>query len=83
MIHIGFHGVQGNDILTAALLHGVDGGCNLRRIGQRPDRRTQQIKNSGQYILPLDLLPLYNVLQIDLRKQRFQISHLRGVCGTG
>ena len=83
MIHIGFHGVQGNDILTAALLHGVDGGCNLRRIGQRADGRTQQIKNRGQHILPLDLLPLYNVLQIDLGKERFQISHLRGVVGAG
>ena len=68
MIHIGFHGVQGNDILTAVLLHGIDGGCNLRRIGQRADRRTQQIKNRRQYILTLDLLPLYNVLQINLGK---------------
>ena len=83
MIHIGFHGVQGNDILTAALLNCVDGGCNLRRIGQRADGRTQQIKNRRQHILTLDLLPLYNVLQIDLRKQRFQISHFRGIRGTG
>ena len=83
VIHIGFHGVQGNDVFSTALLHGVYGGCNLRRIGQRTDRRTQQIKNSRQHILTLDLLPLYNVLQIDLRKQRFQISHFRGIRGTG
>ena len=83
MIHIGFHGVQGNGILTAALLHGADGGCNLRRIGQRADGRTQQIKNSGQHILPPDLLSLYNVLQIDLGKQRFQIGHFSGVIGAG
>ena len=69
MIHIGFHGVQGNDILTAALLHGVDGGGNLRRIGQRSDRRTKQIKNRGQHILTLDFLPFYNVFQINLGKQ--------------
>ena len=83
MIHIGFHGVQGNGILTAALLHGADGGCNLRRIGQRADGRTQQIKNGGQHILPLDLLSLYNVLQIDLGKQRFQIGHFSDVVGAG
>ena len=83
MVHIGFHGVLCNRILTAALLHGVDDGCNLRRIGQRADRRTKQVKNSGQHILTLNLLPLYNVLQINLGEQRFQISHLCGVCGTG
>ena len=83
MIHIGFHGVQGNDILPAALLHGIDSGGNLCRIGQRADRRTQQIKNRRQYILALDLFTLHNVLQINLGKQRFQISHLRSVCGTG
>ena len=47
MIHIGFHCVQGNHIFTAAFLHGIDGSCHLRWIGQRTDRRTQQIKNSG------------------------------------
>ena len=83
MIHIGFHGVQGNYILTAAFLHSVDGGCNLRRIGQRADRRTQQIKNRRQHIFTLDLLPFNNVLQINLGKQRFQISHFRGIRGTG
>ena len=83
MIHIGFHGVQGNDILPAALLHGIDSGGNLCRIGQRADRRTQQIKNRRQYILALDLFTLHNVLQINLGKQRFQISHLRGIRGTG
>lgn len=72
VIHIGFHGIQSNDIFSTALLHGVDGGCNLRRIGQRTDRRTQQIKNSRQHILTLDLLPLYNVLQIDLGKSDFR-----------
>ena len=38
MIHIGFHCVQGNHIFAAAFLHGVDGSCDLRRIGQRTDR---------------------------------------------
>ena len=47
MIHIGIHCVQGNHIFAAAFLHGVDGGRDLRRVGQRTDRRTQQINNSG------------------------------------
>ena len=83
MIHIGFDGIQGNHIFAAALLLRIDSVRHLGRIGQRSDGRTEQIKNGGQHILPLDLLPLHNVLQVDLGKERFQIGHFSGVVGAG
>ena len=75
--------VRGDGILPGTLLSGIQGVCNIVRVGQKPDRRAEQAQRRGQYVFAFDLFTLHDVLEIYLGKERFQIIHLRCVIRTG
>ena len=52
---------------------------NLGGIRQRADRGTEKVENHAERVLALDFFALHDVFQIDLRKKRLQIIHLRSL----